>query len=58
MMDYESIAVARLTGQFESSPHLQGVIAAMVAPLTVLEAEADSLRYDRWIESAIGVQLE
>jgi len=58
MMDYEGIAVARLTGQFENSPLLQGVVAAMTAPLTVLETEADSLRYDRWIDSAIGVQLD
>ncbi len=58
MMDYEGIAVSRLTGQFESSPLLQEVVAAMVAPLTVLEADADAIRQYRWIDSAIGVQLD
>ena len=58
MIDYANIAVARLTGQFENSPLLRGLVAAMVDPLAEIEADAESLRAERWIDSAVGKQLD
>ena len=58
MLDYAAIAVPRLTGQFEGSPKLRAVVAAIVSQLTTLESVADSLMSDRWIDTAIGKQLD
>ena len=58
MLDYESIAVSRLTGQFEGSPKLRAIVAAIVSQLTTLENVADSLMSDRWIDTAVGKQLD
>lgn len=58
MLDYASIAVPRLTGQFENSPKLKALVAALVGPLTTLEDNADSLTTDRWINTAVGTQLD
>lgn len=58
MLDYAAIAVPRLTGQFENSPKLKALMAAIVGPLTTLETEADALVADRWIDTAIGEQLD
>lgn len=58
MLDYAAIAVPRLTGQFENSPKLRAIVAAIVSQLTTLENVADSLMSDRWIDTAIGAQLD
>lgn len=58
MMDYESIAVGRLAGQFGDSTRLKAFISAMVAPLSVAEADVDALLADRWIDTAYGAQLD
>ena len=58
MLDYAAIAVPRLTGQFEGSPKLRAIVAAIVSQLTTLESVADSLMSDRWIDTAIGKQLD
>jgi hypothetical protein len=58
MIDYESIAIERLTGQFQNSPKLQALMAAIVAPLTILENDADAITNNRWIDSAYGQQLD
>ena len=58
MLDYAAIAVPRLTGQFENSPKLKALMAAIVGPLTTLETEADALVADRWIDMAVGKQLD
>lgn len=58
MLDYASIAVPRLTGQFENSPKLKALMAQIVGPLTTLETDADGLIADRWIDTAIGAQLD
>lgn len=58
MFDYETLAVSRLTGQFEGSPKLRAIVAAIVSQLTTLETVADSLMSDRWIDTAIGAQLD
>lgn len=58
MFDYAALAVSRLTGQFENSPKIKDLMAAIVGPLTTLEDNADSLISDRWIDTAIGNQLD
>lgn len=58
MLDYATIAVSRLTGQFQNSPKLKPLVAAIVSSLTTLEAEADSIVEERWIDTAIGRQLD
>lgn len=58
MLDYAAIAVPRLTGQFENSPKLKALMAAIVGPLTTLETDADALIAERWIDTAIGKQLD
>jgi hypothetical protein len=58
MFDYATLAVSRLTGQFENSPKIKALMAAIVGPLTTLEDNADSLISDRWIDTAIGKQLD
>lgn len=58
MLDYAAIAVPRLTGQFENSPKLKALMAAIVGPLTTLESDGDALIAERWIDTAIGKQLD
>jgi hypothetical protein len=58
MLDYASIAVSRLTGQFQNSPKLKALMAAIVGPLTTLETDADAVIAERWINTAIGAQLD
>lgn len=57
-LDFETLAVSRLTGQFASSPKVLALMAQLVGPLTTLEGVADTLRSDRWIDTAIGAQLD
>lgn len=58
MFDYQTIAVSRLSSQFNNSPKLKALISAIVAPLGVLETSADELIANRWIDTAIGKQLD
>lgn len=58
MLDYAAVAVPRLTGQFENSPKLKALMAAIVGPLTTLESNGDALVAERWIDTAIGKQLD
>ena len=58
MLDYAAVAVPRLTGQFENSPKLKELMAAIVGPLTTLESYGDALVAERWIDTAIGKQLD
>jgi hypothetical protein len=57
-LDYVGIALSRLAGQFANSPKLQAMLAAIVGPLAGLEDTADSIREGRWIDTAIGAQLD
>lgn len=57
-MDYVSLAVSRLTSQFGNSPKLKAFVEAMVGPLTTVEQAADDLREQRWIDTAVGAQLD
>lgn len=58
MRDYAAIAIPRLAGQFENSTKLKALIAAIVEPLSILENDADAVIADRWIDTAIGKQLD
>jgi len=58
MLDYSALSISRLTGQFQESQKLKGLISAIVGPLTTLENDADSIIADRWISSAVGSQLD
>lgn len=57
-VDHVATALARLTSQFDKSERLRGLVAAMVGQLPALEVDAQSLREERWIETAIGAQLD
>lgn len=57
-LDYAAIALSRLTNQFENSPRLQALVAAMVAPIRVLEETAYDIKTKRWIDTAEGKQLD
>lgn len=58
MIDYAAIAVPRLASQFEGSPKIKALMAAIVGPLTTVETDADALVSGRWIDTAVGVQLD
>ena len=58
MKDYATEAIARLTGQFQNSPKLKALMAAIVGPLHDIEIAADAVRADRWIDTAVGAQLD
>lgn len=57
-MSLVSKALARATGQFQSSPKLMALIAAIVGQLDDAVADANSLKTERWIDTAIGKQLD
>lgn len=56
--DYTSLALSRLASQFENSPKLRALLAAIVGPLHTIESNADDLREKRWIDTAQGAQLD
>ena len=58
MMDYQALAISRLTGQFENSPKLRSLVAAIVSALGDLEIASDAVKSQRWIDIAIGKQLD
>jgi hypothetical protein len=58
MLDYVTIGQGRLTNQFSDKPLIRGVVNAMLSPLTDVENLADQVQTQRWIDTAIGVQLD
>lgn len=58
MLDYSAIADTRLTNQFQEKPLIKELNSAMVAPLTSAESLADDVRLNRFIDLAVGVQLD
>lgn len=58
MLNYSTLALSRLVGQFSNSPKLRALLSAIVGPLTLLELDADSLTTERWLDVATGVQLD
>jgi len=57
-MSYVSDALSRITSQFEQSPKVLALLAAIVGPLDSLQLESDSIKTERWIDTAIGAQLD
>jgi len=58
MMDYETQAVSRLTGQFQDSPKIKAMLAAIVSGFSKIESTLDQMKTERWVDSAIGAQLD
>lgn len=56
--DHVELALSRLTSQFEGSPNLRAMLAAMIAQANVNEADGDDLRTKRWLDTAEGQQLD
>lgn len=56
--DHSAVAQPRLTGQFYESKKLWDLVGEIVAPLTGIEDTCDDFMTDRWIETAIGRQLD
>ena len=57
-MSYVTEAIDRLASQFQASPKLVALLTAIVGPLDDAKATADSLKTERWIDSAVGTQLD
>lgn len=58
MLDYEDLAVSRLTGQFQDSHKLKAITAAIVSGFTEIENTLDAMKAERWVNTAIGKQLD
>ena len=52
------IAIDRIVNQFSNSPKVQALMQAIVAPLETIEGDIDALKNQRWIDTAIGKQLD
>ena len=48
----------RLIEQYRGKPKIEGVLEAIVAPIQDIEDVLEQLKLERWIETAIGVQLD
>jgi len=57
-MSYISDALSRITSQFEQSPKVLALLTAIIGPLDSLQATSDSVKTERWIDTAIGAQLD
>lgn len=57
-LDYVGIAQGRLTNQFTEKPLIKALAGAMVTPLAENELVCDALKNNRWISSAVGLQLD
>jgi hypothetical protein len=51
-------ALARATSQFQASPKVLALLEAVVGPLDDVKGTTDSLKTERWIDTAIGKQLD
>lgn len=58
MTDLITTALSRLTNQFKDSTKLRGMVEAMVRPLQESLATIEQLRTERWIDTAVGAQLD
>jgi hypothetical protein len=57
-MSLTTEAIDRLAGQFQQSPKIKGMLEAVVGPLDAVLVDIDALKNERWIDTAIGVQLD
>ena len=58
MAELEDTAVSRLTNQFQDSPKLKALVAAIIKPLDEVREIALLLKSERWIDTAVGKQLD
>lgn len=58
MFDYIGVAQSRLTSIFPEKPLITALTGAMVSQLYDIELVADQLKNERWIDTAIGKQLD
>lgn len=58
MLDYSTLSLTRLVGQFQNSPKFKTLVSAITGVFTELETVANTLKTDRWIDTAVGVQLD
>ncbi|MGL6014114.1 MAG: DUF2612 domain-containing protein, partial [Shewanella oncorhynchi] len=58
MMDYAEKYLPKLTGQFQDSQKLKAMVKAIMDAFTELDASANELFIDRWIDTAYGKQLD
>lgn len=56
--DHIARAKNRLIEQYRGKSKVEGVIEAVVAPIQDIEDVLEQLKLERWIETAIGVQLD
>jgi len=57
-MSLVSEALERATSQFQASPKVLALLEAIVGPLDVVKATTDEFKTERWIDTAIGKQLD
>ena len=58
MLDYVSLAQSRLTSLFPEKPLVTALTGTMVSQLSDLEMVADQLKNERWVDVAVGKQLD
>lgn len=58
MQNYTDKFLPKLAGQFENSPKVKALVSAILSFFSDIEAEADLLKTERWIDSAVGKQLD
>jgi hypothetical protein len=56
--DHITRAKIRLIEQYKGKPKVEGVIEALVKPLQEIEDVLQQLKTERWVDSAVGVQLD
>jgi len=57
-MSLVSEALERATSQFQASPKVLALLEAIVGPLDAVKATTDEFKTERWIDTAIGKQLD
>lgn len=56
--DHGRIAWSNWTAQFKDSPRLRSVVMALLQPFTTVQGALKQLRDDRWLDAAVGAQLD
>ena len=57
-MSLTTEALNRLAGQFQASPKIKGMLEAIVGPFDDVLTDIGALKNQRWIDSAVGAQLD
>ncbi len=56
--DHGAIAWSNWTAQFQNSPRLRSLVLALLQPMNTLQQALVQLRDDRWLDTAVGRQLD